>query len=96
MGPIRIRTERVNEEIAIQYTSYFHANCKSIVAMVFECYSRSCIVMYVHACITQYGSSVYRDCHGLSSIIAIHKEISVITFSFNLNLSFKDIKVENI
>ena len=36
-----------------------------------------------------------RDCYGLSSIIAIHKEISVLTFSFNLNLSFKDIKVEN-
>ena len=33
--------------------------------------------------------------HGWSSIIAIHKEISVFTFSFNLNLSFKDIKVEN-
>ena len=29
-------------------------NCKSIVAMVFECYffiTSSCIVMYVHACI---------------------------------------------
>ena len=36
-----------------------------------------------------------RDCHGLSSIIAIHKEISVFTFSFSLNLSSKDIKVEN-
>ena len=47
--------------------------------------------------ITQYGSiyCVYRDCHGLSSIIAIHKDILVFTFSFNLNLSFKDIKVEN-
>ena len=39
---------------------------------------------------------VYWDCHGWSSVIAIHKEISVFTFSFNLNLSFKDIKVENI
>ena len=38
---------------------------------------------------------VYRDCHGWSSIIAIHKEISVFTFSFSLNLSSKDIKVEN-
>ena len=40
--------------------------------------------------ITQYGSTVYihRDCHG---IIAIHKEVSVFTFSFNSN----DIKVEN-
>ena len=38
--------------------------------------------------ITQYG--VYRDCHGWSSIIAIHKDI---TFSFNLSLSFKDIKL---
>ena len=28
----------------------------------------------------------------LSSIIAIHKDILVFTFSFNLNLSFKDIK----
>ena len=37
----------------------------------------------------------YRDCHGLSSIIAIHKEILVFTFSFNLNLSFKDIKEKN-
>ena len=50
--------------------------------------------------ITQYGSTVlpycvYRDCHGWSSIIAVHKEISVFTFSFNLNLSSKDIKVEN-
>ena len=40
-------------------------------------------------------STVYRDCHGLSSIIAIHKDILVYTFSFNLNLSFKDIKVKN-
>ena len=38
---------------------------------------------------------VYRDCHGWSSIIAIHKDIVVFTFSFNLNLSSKDIKVEN-
>ena len=38
---------------------------------------------------------LYRDCHGWSSIIAIHKEISVFTFSFNLNLTLKDIKVEN-
>ena len=46
--------------------------------------------------ITQYGSTVYiGDCHGWSSIIAIHKEILVFTFSFNLNLSSKDIKVEN-
>ena len=37
---------------------------------------------------------VHRDCHGWSSIIAIHKEILVFTFSFNLNLSFKDIKVK--
>ena len=45
----------------------------------------------------QYGSTVYirRDCHGWSSIIAIHKEILVFTFSFNLNLSSKDIKLEN-
>ena len=50
-----------------------------------------------YASITQYSSiyCVYRDCHAWSSIIAIHKEISVFTFSFNLNLSFKDIKVEN-
>ena len=34
-------------------------------------------------------------CHGWSSVIAIHKEILVFTFSFNLNLSYKDIKVEN-
>ena len=40
-------------------------------------------------------STVYRDCHGWSSITAIHKEILVFTFSFNLNLSSKDIKVEN-
>ena len=39
--------------------------------------------------ITQYGSIVYI---GIASIIAIHKEI---TFSFNRNLSSKDIKVEN-
>ena len=32
-------------------------------------------------------STVVLDCHGLSSILAIHKEISVFTFSFNLNLS---------
>ena len=38
---------------------------------------------------------VQRDCHGWSSIIAIHKEMLVFTFSFNLNLSSKDIKVEN-
>ena len=43
--------------------------------------------------LTQY--CVYRDCHGWSSIIAIHKEILVFTFSFNLNLSSMDIKVEN-
>ena len=50
--------------------------------------------MTSHACIiTQYGSTV--DCHGWSSIIAIHKEILVFTFCFNLNLSSKDIKVEN-
>ena len=30
-----------------------------------------------------------------ASIIAIHKEILVFTFSFNLNLSSKDIEVEN-
>ena len=35
------------------------------------------------------------NAHGWSSIIAIHKEILVFTFSFNLNLSSKDIKVEN-
>ena len=41
-------------------------NCKSIVAMVFECYFYvynqllHCNVRtYVHACITQYGSTVY-------------------------------------
>ena len=39
--------------------------------------------------ITQYGSTVY---YGWSSITAIRKDI---TFSFNLNLSSKDIKVEN-
>ena len=39
--------------------------------------------------------AIYRECHGWSSIIAIHKETSVFTFSFNLNLSSKDIKVEN-
>ena len=32
------------------------------------------------------------DCHGWSSIIAIHK---VFTFSFNFNLSSTDIKVDN-
>ena len=42
-----------------------------------------------------HSTVVYRDCHGWSSIIAIHKEISVFTFSFSLNLSSKDIKVEN-
>ena len=45
--------------------------------------------VYVHVhvhTITQYGSTVY--IYGLPCIIAIH-------FSFNLNLSSKDIKVEN-
>ena len=43
------------------------------------------ISMYIH---------VYRTvCHGRPSIIAIHKGISV--FSFILNLSSKDIEVEN-
>ena len=40
--------------------------------------------------ITQYGSTVY-----IGIAIAIRKDILVFTFSFNLNLSFKDIKVEN-
>ena len=40
--------------------------------------------------ITQYGT-VYRDCHGWSSIIAIHKEISVFTQSSK----DIDIRVEN-
>ena len=40
-------------------------------------------------------SMVVLDCHGLSSIIAIHKDILVFTFSFNLNLSIKEIKVKN-
>ena len=43
----------------------------------------------------QYHTVGYRDCHGWSSIIAIHKEMLVFTFSFNLNLSSKDIKVDN-
>ena len=44
----------------------------------------------------QYGSTVYiRIAMGGPALyIAIHKEILVFTFSFNLNLS-KDIKVEN-
>ena len=68
-----------------------------------QVYTRSCLVT-VQACynifyqiarihiiiITQYGST---DCHGWSSIIAIRKEISI--FSFNITLSSKDIKVEN-
>ena len=51
-------------------------------------------LVHVHCtctCITQYGSTVYmyRNCHGWSTIIAIHKDI---TFSFNLNLSSKYVK----
>ena len=49
----------------------------------------------IHVHIHMYMYCVYRDCHGWSSIIAIHKEILVFTFSFNLNLSSKDIKEEN-
>ena len=64
MGAIRIRTERVNEEITIRILHISMQNCKSIVAMVFECYffiTSSCIVIHVHACvITQYGSTVFR------------------------------------
>ena len=39
-----------------------------------------------------YGYPTVLDWHGWSSIIAIHKDI---TFSFNLILSSKDIKVDN-
>ena len=38
-------------------------------------------------------SCVHRDCHGWSSIIAIHKEIS--SFQFQFNLTSNGIKVEN-
>ena len=47
-------------------------NCKSIVAMVFECYffiTSSCIVMYVHACIIHYNEmmmSVLQEIKGLT------------------------------
>ena len=45
----------------------------------------------------QYGSTVYIGIAmgGPALYIAIHKEIIVFTFSFNLNLSSKDIEVEN-
>ena len=48
---------------------------------------------YYYLLVTVYGSTVYirRDCHGWSSIIAIHKEI----FLFNFDLSSKNIKVDN-
>ena len=47
------------------------------------------------AIITQYGSTVYIGIarSGPALYIAIHKEISVFTFS--LNLTLKDIRVEN-
>ena len=46
--------------------------------------------------ITQYGSTVYIGiAMGGQHYIAIHKEMLVFTFSFNLNLSSEDIKVEN-
>ena len=47
-------------------------------------------IVYVY--ITQYGSTVYI---GIAMGCPIHKDILVFTFSFNLNLSFKDIKVKN-
>ena len=43
--------------------------------------------------ITQYGSTGIAM--GGQHYIAIHKELLVFTFSFNLNLSSEDIKVEN-
>ena len=38
---------------------------------------------------------VYRDCHGWSSIIAMHKDIYSFHFQFQFNLTFNGIKVEN-
>ena len=67
MGPIRIRTERVNEEIDIQYTfkeeRCFHANCKSIVAMVFE-------LLHCNTCsIVEMMMSVLQETRGLTKEI---------------------------
>ena len=55
--------------------------------------STSMLVTCIHVYTSH--STVVRDCHGWSSIIAIHKEIFVFNFSFNFNLSSKVIKVEN-
>ena len=70
MGAIRIRTERVNEEIAIHISMQ---NCKSIVAMVFECYffiTSSCFVMYVYTCmyntLLEMMMSVLQEIKGLT------------------------------
>ena len=38
---------------------------------------------------------VYRDFHGWSNIIIIHKELFSFHFQFQFNLSSNDIKVEN-
>ena len=51
------------------------------------------LLVHTHMYITQYGSTVYI---GIAmGGPALHKDISVFTFSFSLNLSSKDIKVEN-
>ena len=54
-----------------------------------------CLSSRFHKVITQYSSTVYIGIAVGGSIIAIHKEMLVFTFSFNLNLSSKDIKVEH-
>ena len=47
--------------------------------------SHSALVLCIH----------YKDCHGWSSIITMHKEVFSFHFQFQFNLTSNDIKMDN-
>ena len=53
------------------------------------------IHLQIYTRVSNHTYCVYRDCHGWSSIIAIHKDINSFHFQFQFNLTSNDIKVEN-
>ena len=67
---------------------YVHVQKMDLLLTFLVCFVKitKTLLRYVYTCITQYGIT------GLSSIIAIHKEI---LFTFSFNLSSNDIKVKN-
>ena len=65
-------------------------NCKSIVAMVFECYffiTSSCIVMYVHACIIHSSCIVRNDDVSFTRNKRVNEKI-ILQYTFQEEVQF--------